>query len=173
MSDERRRTLGRARDQGSLVANTSLTWDEFKVDLQQLRDAIGIVSREHDTIHETMGKIGTEFEAVKDSWHTPSRFTYDDFQQWFMQAAADLESLLQDMIGRMWQAYNNYHAAEETNTENNNGHHHGSGGGSTRLAGNQGPNGGDPATLRRKLAALAVASMTARLDREVGPPAAG
>jgi WXG100 family type VII secretion target len=117
-----------------------ISFEEFKVDLRQLQDAIGAVKREHDTIHDTMASIGSEFALVKDSWDTPSEQSFDAVQAWLRRVTQDLENILQDSIGRMQRAYDNYHQAEEANTKNNTpqggeGGGGGGGGGKARLAG--------------------------------------
>jgi uncharacterized protein YukE len=100
------------------VADGPQTFEEFKVDLRQLHDAIGSVRREHGAISDAMSAVGTEFAAVKTSWGTPSTATYDDVQAWFVRVSGDLEDLLDDMTNRMQTAYNNYKHIEETNTRN-------------------------------------------------------
>ena len=106
-----------------------MSFDEFKVELGHLHNAIGDVNRERDTIHETMASIGNEFALVKDSWDSPSEQTFDAVQQWLMRVTQDLENILHDSIVRMQQAYDNYHQAEEANTKNNTPQHSGGGGG--------------------------------------------
>jgi WXG100 family type VII secretion target len=100
------------------VANGPTTFEEFKVALEQLHNAIGSVRREHTAISDAMSAIGSEFRAVKDAWGTPSTATYDDAQTWFMRVSNDLEDLLNDMANRLQTAYNNYKQAEETNAKN-------------------------------------------------------
>jgi WXG100 family type VII secretion target len=113
-----------------LVADP-ITWDEFRVDLRQLRDAIGSIKREHITISDTMGSIASKFAGVKDSWDTPSAPSFDAVQAWLLRVTQDLEDLLQDAIGRMQQAHDNYHRAEEANTHNLTPNGGGGGGGSS------------------------------------------
>jgi WXG100 family type VII secretion target len=113
------------------VADGPTTFEEFKVDLQQLHNAIGSVRREHTAIRDAMSAIGNEFGAVKEAWGTPSTATYDDVQAWFMKVSNDLEDLLNDMANRLQTAYNNYKHAEETNVKNatpHGGHHPGDNG---------------------------------------------
>jgi WXG100 family type VII secretion target len=100
------------------VADGPQTFEEFKVDLRQLQNAIGSVRREHSTISDAMSAIGNEFGAVKEAWETPSTATYDDVQAWFLRVSNDLEDLLDDMTNRLQTAYNNYKHVEETNTKN-------------------------------------------------------
>jgi WXG100 family type VII secretion target len=101
------------------VADGPRTFDEFKVDLKQLHDAIGSVKREHNAISAAMSAVGSEFNAVKDAWGTPSTASFDDVQAWFVKASSDLEDLLEDMTNRLQTAYTNYKHAEETNVQNN------------------------------------------------------
>lgn len=104
------------------MADEPKTFDEFKVDLKQLHSAIGSVRREHSAISAAMSAVGSEFNAVKDSWGTPSTASYDDVQAWFVRASNDLENLLDDMSNRLQTAYDNYKQAEETNVGNNTPH---------------------------------------------------
>jgi uncharacterized protein YukE len=112
----------RAHGRRVLVADAPKTFDEFKVDLKQLHDAIGSVRREHTAISTAMSAVGSEFSAVKDAWGTPSTASYDDVQAWFIKASGDLEDLLHDMTNRLQTAYENYKHAEETNVQNNTPH---------------------------------------------------
>jgi uncharacterized protein YukE len=104
------------------VADGPKTFEEFKVDLRQLHDAIGSVRREHSAISDAMSAIGSEFGAVKEAWGTPSTATYDDVQAWFVRVSDDLEDLLDDMANRLQTAYNNYKHSEETNVKNSTPH---------------------------------------------------
>ena len=124
-----------------------MSFDEFKVELGHLHNAIGDVKRERDTIQDTMASIGSEFALVKDSWDSPSEQTFDAVQQWLMRVTQDLENILQDSIGRMQQAYDNYHQAEEANTRNNTPQHSGGGGGGGG-GGNHNKGGSHQALLR-------------------------
>jgi uncharacterized protein YukE len=96
-----------------------MSFDEFRVDLGQLHEAIGSVTREHGTISDTMASIASEFNQVKDAWQTPSEGSFDTVQKWLTSVSGDLENILQDAIGRMQSAYDNYHKTEETNVHNN------------------------------------------------------
>jgi uncharacterized protein YukE len=100
------------------MAQQPLTETEFKVDLRQLSDAIGSVRRERDNIEHSMTYIGTEFRAAKEAWQFPSAYAYDDMQNWFMRVSGELKDLLDEIIRRMQDAYQTYHAAEVANTGN-------------------------------------------------------
>jgi uncharacterized protein YukE len=100
------------------VGDGPKTFEEFKVDLQQMHSAIGSVRREHTAIRDAMSAIGAEFSAVKEAWDTPQTPSYDDTQAWFVRVAEDLEDLLNDMANRLQTAYNNYKHSEETNVKN-------------------------------------------------------
>lgn len=112
-----------------------ISWDEFKVDLRQLHDAIGAVQRERDTINETMASIGTEFNRVKEAWVTPAEQSFDAVQAWLMRVTHDLENILDDSIRRMQVAYENYLETEEKNTKNVTPHGGGGGGSSHKNGG--------------------------------------
>jgi uncharacterized protein YukE len=95
-----------------------MTWSEFHADLQQLLDAVGSIGYESDQISGYMTQISTEFALVKDDWSAPSEQSFEDVQQWFTRVQTDLKSLLDDTVGRLQTAYDNYHAAEQANTDN-------------------------------------------------------
>jgi WXG100 family type VII secretion target len=165
-----------------------MSWAEFKVDLRQLHNAIGDVQRESGTIRDTMSSIASEFSLVKDSWDTPSEQTFDAVQAWLMRVTHDLENILQDSIGRMQRAYENYHRAEEANVKNNTPH-----GGGSHNSGGSHNNGGHhekalytdrqkPAGSRTEQATLRVGEISGDgsaamplHDRvtDLAPPAAG
>lgn len=95
-----------------------LSWSEFKADLAQMQAAMGTVKRESDHINETMSAIAGEFADVRPAWNTPSEQSFDDVQQWFKKASADLHQLLEDISARLQQSYDNYYAAEQSNYNN-------------------------------------------------------
>lgn len=95
-----------------------LTWSEFKVDLAQMRDAIGSVRRESDLIYGYMGQISAEFKGVKAAWVSPAELSFDDVQTWFTKASDDLHHLLEEMINRLQTSYDNYYATELANSQN-------------------------------------------------------
>jgi uncharacterized protein YukE len=111
-----------------------MTWSEFKVDLAQLHGAIGSVSHESGLIGGYMSQISSQFASVKQEWVAPSEMSFEDVQQWFTRVQGDLHQLLDETVGRLKKAYDNYHAAELANTQNlatngPGGHGGGSGGG--------------------------------------------
>lgn len=94
------------------------TWSEFKVDLGELYNAIGIIKNEHDLISDLLDHISSEFEACRNDWDTPAAVTFDSVKTWLTTAATDLNALLDEMVTRMRTAYDNYKNAEETNISN-------------------------------------------------------
>jgi uncharacterized protein YukE len=111
-----------------------MTWSEFKVDLAQLHEAIGSVGHESGLIGGYMSQIASQFASVKQEWVAPSEMSFEDVQQWFTRVQGDLHQLLDETVGRLKKAYDNYHAAELANTQNlttngPGGHGGGSGGG--------------------------------------------
>lgn len=106
-----------------------LTWDEFRVDLRQMHQAIGSVTHESGLIEGYMNQISGQFSQVKAYWDTPSEMSFESVQQWFTRVQTDLHELLQEMIRRLQKAYDNYHQTELANTGNlqadvTGGHHH-------------------------------------------------
>jgi uncharacterized protein YukE len=111
-----------------------MTWSEFKVDLAQLHEAIGSVGHESGLIGGYMGQISSQFASVKQEWVAPSELSFEEVQEWFTRVQNDLHQLLDETVGRLKKAYDNYHAAELANTQNlatngPGGHGGGSGGG--------------------------------------------
>jgi hypothetical protein len=140
------------------VADAPRTFAEFKVELNRLHSAIGSVRREHAAISEAMSAIGSEFNAAKEAWRTPSTATFDEVQAWFVRVSNDLEDLLNDMADRMQTAYGNYRRSEQANVQNltaqggnASAQHQGAG-----SSGNHGADGKAPAGQRGELATLRI-----------------
>ncbi|MFC7025658.1 WXG100 family type VII secretion target [Promicromonospora thailandica] len=100
------------------MPSATLSPEEFRVQLGQLRAAIGAVRREHATITAAMGQVETEFARAKEAWSTPAALTYEDVQKWFEHAAHELEELLAEMTRRMQHSYEVYRDVEERNSRN-------------------------------------------------------
>jgi uncharacterized protein YukE len=95
-----------------------MSWSEFRIDLQQLHDAIGSVGAEAGSIGGDMSQIASEFSSVKSVWDAPSEQSFETVQQWFTTVQNDLKSLLDETVRRLQAAYDNYHDAEVANTDN-------------------------------------------------------
>ncbi len=90
----------------------------FMVDLAALRSAIDQVSGERDAIHGGIMRVRSTFSNVEDHWKSPSGTSFITLATNFNGVSADLMSLLDEAIRRMWTAYDNYVNTEATNTGN-------------------------------------------------------
>ena len=100
------------------MADKHMTLEEFKVNLEDLRNAATEIGLKKKWIMDCMDGVRTCFTAFEGDWHAPSEVTFHDVQLWFDKSYTHLESILDDIIGRMWKAYNNYHHAETANVVN-------------------------------------------------------
>jgi len=98
---------------GAVMADGS-----FMVDLAALRSAIDQVSGERDAIHGGIMRVRSTFSNVEDHWKSPSGTSFITLATNFNGVSADLMSLLDEAIRRMWTAYDNYVNTEATNTGN-------------------------------------------------------
>jgi|1185.fasta_scaffold20333_2 hypothetical protein len=90
----------------------------WKVDLQQLADAIAYVQGKAEAITMTMGLIDAKMIHLHDMWQSPSYGSFDDMRRWFRNAEDDLLNMLREIIHRMRISYENYHQAEAANLAN-------------------------------------------------------
>jgi WXG100 family type VII secretion target len=97
---------------------TSLTIGEFRVDLQQLDDAIGTVSAQSDTINTRCTEIKQAMQAVSGAWSSPAEQTFTPVMQACETQMTNLTQLLSEMVQRMQTAYQTYLNAEQTNYQN-------------------------------------------------------
>jgi WXG100 family type VII secretion target len=97
---------------------TSLTIGEFKVDLQQLEDAIGTVGAQADTINTRCAEIKEAMEDVPGDWSSPAEQTFTPVMQACSTQMDNLTQLLGEMVQRMQDAYQTYLNAEQANFQN-------------------------------------------------------
>jgi len=100
------------------MPDAPLTPHEFRIELGDLRAAIGVVQRERAAISASVQLVKTEFGKASEAWNTPAAAGYEDVRLWLDRATADLESLLAEMGRRLQRAYENYAQAEEKNARN-------------------------------------------------------
>ncbi|MFI7102504.1 WXG100 family type VII secretion target [Streptomyces sp. NPDC050161] len=100
------------------MATGSLTPAEFKVDLAQLRDAIGTVRGCTTSIESDVSQVKAAFQQAQSSWRSPAGESFGALQVEFGNNMSELVELLHEMVTRMNAAYEEYKQAEETNTEN-------------------------------------------------------
>ncbi len=94
---------------------TTISIESFKVDLQQLQDAIGTVSAQAQTIGEQAQVIQAQLAEVPSWWSAPSEVPFSQLAMACTNQLNGLVSLLQEMITRMNSAYQNYLSAETAN----------------------------------------------------------
>jgi WXG100 family type VII secretion target len=97
---------------------TSLTMAGFRVDLQQLEDAIGTVQAQADTINTRCTEIKQAMQEVPADWSSPAEQTFTPVMQACETQMDNLTTLLGQMITRMQAAYQTYLNAEQTNFSN-------------------------------------------------------
>jgi WXG100 family type VII secretion target len=90
----------------------------FMVDLAALGSAIDQVSGQRDAIQGGIQRVKTTFTNVEDHWKSPSGTSFVALATHFNGVTDELMSLLDEGIGRMRTAYNNYAETEATNTGN-------------------------------------------------------
>lgn len=90
----------------------------FMVDLAALLTAIDQVSGQTDAIRGGVRQVKTTFAEVEGHWRSPSGTSFATLATEFNGLSDQLVSLLEEAIGRMRTAYNNYAQAEVTNTNN-------------------------------------------------------
>ncbi len=90
----------------------------FMVDLAALSHAIGKVSAHRDAMKGGIQGLRTTFNNVADIWLCPAGTTFVSATAHFNSVTDNLTSLLDDAIGRMQTAHDNYVSAETTNTSN-------------------------------------------------------
>lgn len=100
------------------MADIQIGSDVFKVDLQQLQDAIGRISQDRDGISEDFANITAKFDALQGGWQGPAADSYEDLRTTLQNATSQLLDLLSDTISRMQTTYDGYENAETTNSNN-------------------------------------------------------
>ena len=92
--------------------------EEWKVDLQQLADAIGTVSADRDVIKTDSDQLKAYFIQIENDWKGPAGNTFVPLQTSFNGALDELTTLLDDIVARMQTVHDNYVKAETDNTNN-------------------------------------------------------
>jgi WXG100 family type VII secretion target len=103
---------------GCLMAAQPLTLTEFRVDLQQMEEAIGVLKLQAGLIDSRVATITTLLRSVPASWSSPAELTFNEVQQVCTAQLTRLTGLLEEMISRMQTAYQNYLDAEQSNVSN-------------------------------------------------------
>jgi uncharacterized protein YukE len=104
-------------EMGCRMAQT-LTLTEFKVDLKQMDEAIGLLTLHAGYIDARAATITTLLQGVAANWSSPAELMFNDLQQACTKELSTLTDLLAEMISRMRTAYQNYLDAEQSNVSN-------------------------------------------------------
>lgn len=90
----------------------------FSVDLAALGDAIGQISGERDTISGGITSLRGTFTTVEDHWKSPAGDSFGTLVTKFNSVTDTMMGLLDEAIGKMRTARDNYASTEQTNTDN-------------------------------------------------------
>jgi WXG100 family type VII secretion target len=95
-----------------------LTMTQFKVDLAQLQDSVGVVSAQAGDIDNYCQSITTLMQEVAQMWVSPAGQTFQELIPPCTKQMHALTELLAQMVRRMKAAHETYVTMERTNTQN-------------------------------------------------------
>jgi WXG100 family type VII secretion target len=101
-----------------MAEQKKITPAEFKVDIEQLAEAIEIAGGRRDAIKLKVEAIDSAFKAAEGYWHSPAASSFVTFQAEFDQTMQNLNELLDEMVTRMTAAHDQYVEIEQVNTAN-------------------------------------------------------
>jgi WXG100 family type VII secretion target len=96
----------------------TITRDEFRVDLEHFRAAIATVRNDSNSVYSHSYMLKQAFREVQSHWDGPAGNTFDNLKPAFDHVLDEINALLEDILTRMQQTYDNYVAAEEDNANN-------------------------------------------------------
>ena len=97
------------------MSGQPMTMAGYKVDLQQMEDAITTIRQQAETIALRTSTIGTTLQGVPSFWNSPAEVPFGELAQACTTQMTTLTNLLEEMITRMTAAYQNYLDAEQSN----------------------------------------------------------
>ncbi|MFF9478628.1 WXG100 family type VII secretion target [Streptomyces sp. NPDC014733] len=100
------------------MASRTFTLDEFRIELDRLRDTIGTVGGCTTAIEADIAAVKEAFRQAEAVWQSPSSTTFSDLQREFSDHMETLVTLLHEMKRRMRAAYDVYLEVETKNTKN-------------------------------------------------------
>src|SRR5262249_42138854 len=100
------------------MAKKDLTPAEFRVDIEQLEEAIVIVGGRKDGIVLAVEAIDSVFKSAEGYWHSPAGSSFVTFHEEFRKNMQQLNELLEEMVKRMTSAHDQYVEIEKLNTQN-------------------------------------------------------
>ncbi|MFE0462669.1 WXG100 family type VII secretion target [Kitasatospora sp. NPDC058965] len=101
-----------------MAEQKQITPAEFKVDVEQLGEAIQIVGGRRDDIRLKVEAIDSAFKAAEGYWRSPAGSSFATFQAEFDRTMQSLDELLDEMVRRMTAAHDQYVEIEQVNTAN-------------------------------------------------------
>jgi WXG100 family type VII secretion target len=90
---------------------------EFKTDLNQMGQAIKVVSSSLDSIKTDQASLQQFFNMIEGVWLGPAGSSLTQLQQPLMASIQDLVNLLDDILAKLQQSYTNYSNAEAANAK--------------------------------------------------------
>lgn len=100
------------------MADVQIGSDVFKVDLQQLLDAIAQIRQDRDGISDDFANITSKFDALQGTWQGPAATSYEQLSVSLQNATSQMLDVLSDVISRMQTSYESYENTETTNSQN-------------------------------------------------------
>ncbi|MEU6206548.1 hypothetical protein ABZ814_23535 [Micromonospora musae] len=95
-----------------------ISLSQFKVYLGEFSDAIEVVGTQTKIVHEALGDIERDFNAVSQLWQSPAANTFDPLRTEFHKSADDLDDVLTGILHRMRITYQNYVDVERKAVQN-------------------------------------------------------
>jgi uncharacterized protein YukE len=98
----------------------------FKVDLGDLASSIALVQSRAGSMEDEYRKITQQFQNLSvagtgmtaSAWSSPAGDTFVPVEAQLRNAMSTLQQLLNEIVSRMQQSYNNYVQTEEVNIQN-------------------------------------------------------
>lgn len=87
----------------------------FRVDLDRLDQAVGVVAKRRDQIKSDGELIKSALERIESTWSGPAGGTFAGLRRPLTKALDDLNQLLDEIVNRMRVSYQNYHSNENAN----------------------------------------------------------
>jgi uncharacterized protein YukE len=108
------------------TGQTTVDAQTFKVDLGDLESAIALVKSKAYSIEGEYRNITQQFQNLSiagtgmtgNAWQSPAGSTFTPVETQLSNAMSTLQQLLDDIVSRMQQTYNNYVETETVNVQN-------------------------------------------------------
>jgi len=100
------------------MAQKQMTFTEFRSNLADLKGAATDIGLKKKWIMDCMDNVRANFSEFEKEWQAPSEVTFSEVRQWFERSYVHLDALLDEIVTRLWKAYDNYHDVELKNIAN-------------------------------------------------------